>query len=167
MSTVAKNKMLLAVIVVLLLANLATLYFFVVKNNCIPERKYEHGAFITETLEKEVGFSKEQLASFEKMKETHKKKMKPLFDDLRSAKDSFYVLMNRNEADSVLQSALKKIGEKQQALDMQMFRNFKEVRALCTQEQLVKYDTVIQKVIRKMISRSDRKKNTAEKKETK
>lgn len=167
MSTVAKNKMLLAVIVVLLLANLATLYFFVVNNNCKPSRKSEHSAFITEALQKEVGFSKEQLASFEKMKETHKQKMKPLFDDLRSAKDSFYVLMNRNEPDTVLQSALKKIGEKQQALDMQMFLNFKEVRVLCTQDQLVKYDSVIQKVIRKMTSRSERKKDSTERKENK
>jgi hypothetical protein len=45
------------------------------------------------------------------------------------------------------------IGEKQSALDMQMFRNLKSIRNLCTPEQLPKFDSSIKTVVARMTGR--------------
>ena len=65
-------------------------------------------------------------------------------------------------SDSVINKASDVIAQKQKALDLQTFNHFKKVRALCTPEQQAKYDSMIQRMFRKMgkpIRRNEKEKD--------
>ena len=82
------------------------------------------------------------------------KKIKPLFEDIRSAKDSFYALLYIDQPlDSSVNAAASKIGENQVVLDKEVFNHFKKVRSLSHPDQLPKFDTSFNKVIEKMWGR--------------
>jgi protein CpxP len=127
-------------------------FFFWVKD---PIRKNYHGEHaglgITEFLQKDIGFSAEQLQKFGEMKNAHKEKMKPLFENLSKTKEHFYQLMKDPAvAESTLDSGASVIGQKQKELDLQTFRYFKNLRNLCTPDQLSRFDSLFPNILQKM-----------------
>ncbi len=152
MDAVKKNRSLVSIIIFLLISNIAILIFFL----CLSDgRKGFHGKEDRNTvsvfLQKEIGFNKQQMDEYQKLRATHMQSVKPLFDDIRSAKESFYNLLYiNNVADSTVNKAAAVIGEKQMVLDMQMFSLFKNVRNLCTPQELPKFDSLFKKVVEKM-----------------
>lgn len=153
MRKVLNNKVLLFIVAILLLANIAILFYFLWMKE--PSKKNSRGDWqkspITVFLQNEIGFSTDQMAAFEKTRQQHRQKMKPLFEDIKTAKVQFYeFLTNPVISDSTLNSAASIIGEKQKLLDLQTFQNFKEIRSLCTMEQQPKYDSLIVNEISRM-----------------
>ncbi|MEO5996266.1 MAG: periplasmic heavy metal sensor [Chitinophagaceae bacterium] len=153
MRKVLNNKVLLFIVAILLLANIAMLFYFLWMRE--PERKNTRGdrqkSPMTEFLQVEIGFNTEQLAAFEKTRQQHRQKMKPLFEDIKTAKVQFYgFLTDPSINDSTINAAALQIGEKQKLLDMQTFHNFREIRSLCTPEQQPRYDSLIVNEISKM-----------------
>jgi protein CpxP len=152
MDAVTKNRSLVSIIIFLLISNITILIFFL----CLSDgRKGFHGKEDRNTvsvfLQKEIGFNKQQMDEYQKLRATHMQSVKPLFDDIRSAKESFYNLLYiNNVADSTVNKAAAVIGEKQMVLDMQMFSLFKNVRNLCTPQELPKFDSLFKKVVEKM-----------------
>jgi periplasmic protein CpxP/Spy len=165
MST-SNNKSLIFIIAVLLLTNIAVLAYFLWLKK--PEEKRVQGQKYgtTEMLQKEVGFSEEQLARYKQLKDKHWATIHPLFDEMRKAKDSLFRLLGDPRAnDSVINNISDLIGKKQKALDLQTFTHFKEVRTLCTPEQQPKYDSMVLRVIRKM-GKPNRRKEPAKEEKT-
>lgn len=152
MDAVTKNRSLVSIIIFLLISNITILIFFL----CLSDgRKGFHGKEDRNTvsvfLQKEIGFNKQQMDEYQKLRATHMQSVKPLFNDIRSAKESFYNLLYiNNVADSTVNKAAAVIGEKQMVLDMQMFSLFKNVRNLCTPQELPKFDSLFKKVVEKM-----------------
>ena len=69
---------------------------------------------------------------------------------MRSAKDSFYnQLYQTNVSDSAVTDKAEIIGNKQTYLDVRMLQHFKNVRALCTPNQLPKFDSLFKNVIQR------------------
>ncbi len=153
MRSVLNNKVLLFTVAILLLANIAMLLYFLwikepMKRNTRGDRQKSP---MTEFLQTEIGFDKQQMEAFDKTRKKHRQEMKPLFEDTRVAKVQFYgFLKNPAVSDSLLNAAASVIGEKQKLLDIQTFQNFKEIRALCTPGQQLKYDSLIVNEISKM-----------------
>ena len=153
MHKVLNNKVLLFIVAILLLANISMLFYFLWvrepgKKNTHEERQKSP---ITEFLQKDIGFDTGQMAAFNATRQKHRQKMKPLFEDIKTAKVQFYgLLTNPVISDSALNSAASVIGEKQKMLDWQTFQNFKEIRTLCTPEQQARYDSLIVNEISKM-----------------
>ena len=150
----SKNRILIFLLVFLLLSNIAILLYFTVFNR--PQAKINHperrGPGITAFLQNEVGFSKEQMNMLDSLKRQHRTVIKPLFDELGKSKDSFYLLLGKpGISDSVLQAAANAIGKKQAALDLQFFRNFNSFRDLCTDRQLLKFDSAMPALASKMM----------------
>ena len=154
MRKVLNNKVLLFIVAILLLANVAMLFYFLWMRE--PTKHNAHGdqrqkTAITEFLQKEIGFNSAQMKAFDTIRQKHRQKMRPLFDDIKTAKVQFYGFLTSPEvSDSVLKRAASVIGEKQALLDMQTFQNFKEVRSLCTPGQMPKYDSLIVNEISQM-----------------
>ena len=99
-------------------------------------------------LQKEVGFTKEQLDTYQSLRKAHFDKVHALFDELRKSKTDFYNLIYTSQvSDSSVNRAADLIAEKQKTLDLHMFNHFKMVRNICTTDQLQKFDTTIKKVI--------------------
>jgi Spy/CpxP family protein refolding chaperone len=153
MST-SKNKGLLFIIAVLLLTNMAVLgYFLWFKKS--PARAggpgSERSRGIENGLLNEVGFNDQQISQYKLYREEQWNALKPMFEDMRKAKESFFRLIStEGVSDSVVNAITDDIAEKQKALDMRMYNHFKRIRALCTPEQLPKYDSLVQRMMRKM-----------------
>ena len=80
MSTTSKNKILLITVVVLLLTNIAMLFLFLNKG---PEKRDPRGgreAMMTEFLQKEIGFSPQQIQQYDSLSKQHREKMKTDID---------------------------------------------------------------------------------------
>lgn len=154
MNYIKNNKVLLLVITVLLLTNISLLYFHVGRRY-LPHRSIKEQIMMK--LEKEVGLNKHQLAMHDSLHTKHMEFMKPLFEELKTAKDSFFRLTYQPQvSDSVLQYYASKINEKQQAIDIKMLKYFWSIRDLCTAEQKPKMDSFLQTITRRMSGSSHR-----------
>jgi hypothetical protein len=158
MTYIKNNKVLVFIIAILLLSNIALLYFFTrTRKECnSPEKKEQKKSFreqMADRLKNEVGFTEAQVQQYNEMSEKHKETMKPLFEDLTNAKDSLYKqLMQTKPSDSLVTYYLGMIGEKQKIVDQRIFNHFFTLKQICTEDQRPKYDTVMQRVIKGMIT---------------
>ena len=154
MNPVTKNKSLIAIIIFLLVSNIAVLIFFLVLGNSSKGTHLAKKDMVSAFLKKEIGFSDQQMDTYEKMHKAHWDSLKPYFDDIHLVKDSFYNLLYNSQPDSVIYKRAALIGEKQMAIEVNMFHHFENVRKLCTQEQLPKFDSSFKNLVSKMIGHS-------------
>jgi len=151
-TTTARNKNLIFIITALLLTNIAVLvYFLWIKepHSKPPPSSRRNG--MTEMLQKEVGFDSVQLAQYKVLKDTQWAAIRPMFDQMRKAKDSlFHMLSNPGASDSEINGAADVIAQNQKALDLRTLYHFKRVRALCLPEQQLKYDSVVFRMLSRM-----------------
>jgi periplasmic protein CpxP/Spy len=151
------NKNLLIIIAVLLLTNIGVLGYFLwyKKPEKATEQRWDqrgnNGNGIQDLLQKDVGFSTEQLAQYKQMKDKQRETIRPMYDEMRKAKDSLFRLLKDSAApDSLAEKAADLIAHQQKTLDLQTFIYFRKVRTLCTPEQQPKYDSLIQNMFTKM-----------------
>ena len=153
MRSVLKNKVLVTVIAILLLANIAMLVFFI-SGMKKPERENRpdpRAGHTTESfLKSRIGFTDQQITQFNKLKEEHHQKLVPLFDDVRKTKDQFYLMVKEAPSDSYLDSLAAQIGEKQRLLDREVFQTILQVRSLCTPQQQSTFDSLLPKIAYKV-----------------
>ncbi|MEP7251216.1 MAG: hypothetical protein ABI683_02515 [Ginsengibacter sp.] len=150
-----KNKSLISIIIFLLITNIAMLVFFVFLNEPADKSSAnENQGRFSKALQQDVGFSKEQYDQYQLLRKANFDKVRPMFNDVRTAKFRMYdLLYTEPVSDSVLQNKAALIGEKQEELDIQMFRHFERARKICTGEQLPKFDTAVKQLIIRMTSR--------------
>lgn len=154
MRSVLKNKVLVTVIAILLLANIAMLVFFM-SGMKKPDRDQpgdqKAAAHTTESfLQARIGFTDQQINQFNQLKEIHHQRLNPLFEDLRQTKDQFFILVKDSRSDAYLDSVALQIGTKQKNLDREVFRTIQEVRKLCTPQQQITFDSLLPKIAYKM-----------------
>lgn len=155
MNTTRKYKVLVSIIIFLLITNFALLIFFMASSKPVDKRSRSHSENgIYNSLQKDVGFSKAQLDQYQALRTQQRKNVKPLFDEIRKAKQDFYdLLYSENVPDSLLTADADSIAQTQKRLDLQMFNHFKLVRNICSPDQLQKYDSTIKKAVTHMIGR--------------
>ena len=151
MSTQQKNKILVIIIGILLIANIVTLSFFLLKKNDHgrsgrPDKK----AQITSFLKKEVGFTEAQLNSYDTLSTTHRSKMKSTFDDMATGREAiFQKLALQSFSDSAIDVAAKAIADQQKGFEVIMLHHLKDMRNICTPAQQSVFDTGFYKIISK------------------
>lgn len=152
MNPQTKNKSLVFIIVFLLISNIVMVIFFLVLNK--PDQKNLRGKDqngMSGMLQKEVGFSNDQVNTYQTLRKAELDSVHRLFDEVRKARIDFYSLLyTSNVQDSTLKVAADEIAAKQKTLDLHMFNHFKMIRSICTPDQLQKFDTTIKKVIVRM-----------------
>ena len=134
-----------------MLANIALLAYFLwfkpEQRNKRPDKNRDMMAY---SLENEVGFDQAQMKKYQQLKEEHKAKIKPMFEDMHATKMKFYKYLQQPPDDSIINNLATAIGEKQKNIDVQIFHHFNELRAVCTQQQQPRFDSLIQRVVSKM-----------------
>jgi Spy/CpxP family protein refolding chaperone len=155
MNSNTKTKSLVTIIIFLLITNIAMLVFFVVLSKPAERRQRGHESNgMYKSLQNEVGFSQDQLKQYQALREEQMKNVRPRFNEVRESKKAFYGLISSDQvSDSLLNADADSIAEKQKSLDMQMFLYFKNIRKICTPDQIGKYDTLMKKVIGRMVGR--------------
>lgn len=112
----------------------------------------------TDKLRNTVGFTPQQMSVYESKRDRFWTSVRQQFDSIRDTKIKFYHLMyDPSVPDSVLQSRANDIGTQQRNLDLFVVRHFKDIRKLCTHEQLPKYDSLLPALIERMTARPVRK----------
>ena len=149
----SRNKILVAIIAVLLVSNISVLlYFVVLKGNGGKGRPGGRKSPMTEFLQKEIGFTPQQLAAFDSLKQQHHASIKPLGEELSRSRDSLYLQVgDPHVTDSSLRSAADAIGRKQAQLELKLFDNFRQIRSICTPAQLPRFDSLAPALVRKMM----------------
>lgn len=144
-----RSKVFLTIIGILLVANIAmVLFFFLKKDDDKREKRPDRKTLIANFLKNDIGFSAEQLQQYDTLSNTHRENMKKMYDSLRSSKDKqFRGLTAANFSDSAMHVIADESAASQKMMEMQMFTHLKNVRLLCTPEQLPKFDSLFVKVL--------------------
>lgn len=112
----------------------------------------------TEKLKNDVGFSTEQMSVYVERRDRFWASVRQQFDSIKETKINFYHLMyDPSVPDSVLEFRADSIGKQQRNLDLFVVRHFKDIRKICTHEQLPKYDSLLPALIDRMTARPERK----------
>ncbi len=75
----------------------------------------------------------------------------------RTKEDFYYQMYDPSVPDSIINNKAEIIGDQQKELDLFVIRHFKDIRTLCTPEQLPKYDSMLPHIIKRMTERPERK----------
>ena len=112
-NTQNKSKFYLAVIAILLVTNIVILILFLQKKE--PEKqgaRPDRKAFITNFLQKEIGFNQQQLLQYDTLSNAQQKMVSSLFDTMRNNKNlQFKQLAAENFNDSVIAAIADKSSE--------------------------------------------------------
>ena len=155
MNQLSRNKVLLTIIAILLITNVVMLVLFLRMKPHQPESKR---LGFTEKLKNQVGFSQQQMAVFEPKKKVFWTRVREKFDEIKKTKEDFYKCMyDPSVPDSVIEAKADIIGKQQKDLDLFVIRHFKDIRNLCTPDQLPKYDSLLPPLIERMTARPERK----------
>ncbi|HUQ67640.1 MAG TPA: hypothetical protein VM101_15870 [Flavitalea sp.] len=156
MNRLSGNKVLLSIIAILLITNLVMLGLFLKVSKPASEPRKKLG--FSEKLKTQVGFTPQQMAIFEPKKKAFWASVRERFDEIKKTKEDFYHYMyNSSVPDSVIEAKAEVIGRQQKNLDIFVIRHFKDIRTLCTPEQLPKYDSLLPPLIERMTARPERR----------
>jgi len=148
-NTQNRSKVFLLVIAILLLSNIAMLSFFLIKKDDRHfDKRPDRKTMIAEFLKKEIGFTPEQLQQYDTISTKHQENVKKMFESHRASKDNqFKDLVAGDFTDSVMTLVADQSAESQKAMELQMFNHLKNIRLLCTKDQLPKFDSLFVKIL--------------------
>jgi hypothetical protein len=140
-----KNKLLIGLLIMLLLANIASIaVFWLGRERRIPLLQPAPAAYLV----KELGLDAAQQESFMVLVTEHRQNADSLRRAIAAAKDNFFKLLQQpGLPDTTKKGAAKNISRLTEQLDINTFDHFSKLRMLCTTAQQKKFDTVIQEVM--------------------
>ena len=146
-----QNKVLILIIGILLVANIATLSFFMMKKCDKPRTtKSDKKVMISNFLQQEVGFTKEQLNRYDTMSKQHRLEMRQSFDGMATQREQVFTKLAGNDFnDSAIQLAAVDISNQQKDFELLMLRHLDEIRGICTPQQKPIFDAGFYKIISK------------------
>lgn len=152
MTAEKKIKSLIITIALLIITNIVLLLFLVFsKNDTHSSHQRDTRSVIETFLEDKIGFDKQQMVLYKNIREADFEKRAPIFDTLQSAKNAFYeIIYTDSIPDSVINTLTAVINKRQMAVDNHMLQYFKDVRRICTAEQLPKFDSSFKAVVEKI-----------------
>jgi len=143
------NRTLIIIIAILLVANIATIGLLLFgKGDARLADKDDRKTAMRNYLKDSLKFSDAQLVQFDTIKSRHRELVKGIFDSVRADKNAILKqLGSEGFPDSSLAGAAEAAASQQKLVELQMLRHLKEVRMLCTPEQLKSFDTGFYKIM--------------------
>jgi hypothetical protein len=145
----SKNKLLTCLVVLLLIANAATIIYF-----WLNKRKEEpkiNRAAPNEFLVTELNLDDQQQKKLDSLVRDHRLNAETLRKQMKEAKDQMFELIkDPNATDSAKQNAARKASMVAEKLDLVTLDHFASIRAMCRPEQQTKFDNIILQVTRMM-----------------
>lgn len=133
--------------ILLLVLNLALISIMLLKPGRHPIPPHEWVHFIADELD----FSEAQKQKLSQLDQEHHKSIRGLMDDGRKLRNRFFEGLKQEQVtDSMILQGAKSIAANQQQIEMQTFRHFKRIRALCNQDQINKFDEIIFDALKRM-----------------
>lgn len=152
------NKLLVFFTAVLLVTNIALAYFLWKgkrSNDYHNKNKTEKGDWMAEELK----FDAKQKTQHKEIKDAHFARLKPVFDSITSGRSHLYKLLKQPQInDSLVSVYTKAVGTQQSLISLYTFEHFQKMRGICTPEQKVKLDELIQKLVQNMGNKGNKPK---------
>lgn len=142
----AKYKWMVFLVVILLISNMV-LAFFLFFSNDKKQRKRNSPDEWAMKIYTEIGLNQAQIETFKKEKDTYFSIMVPVWNDNKQAKEKLFNNLAIDPADSSIHLLLDEIKRTNHFSDSFTFTHFQKLRALCTDEQKVRFDTIMPKLI--------------------
>jgi len=148
MSTTSKNKLLTWLVLLLLVANAATLtLFWLGRAKHPPQPKGSPKDFLVTELK----LDSQQQQQLEVLVKEHREAAEQLRGKTKEAKEHFFDLLKQPAvSDSAKQTAAKAVSAITEELDLLTLNHFQKVRALCTPAQQEKFDEIIHQLTNMM-----------------
>jgi len=143
-----KYKLFTSLVLILLIANAISIGMFWVvnKKQTKPGTKFD-GTPATFMIIK-LNFDEEQQEKLEILRVEHGYIIEPLHKQLRNERQILYnLLKQKTVSDSAKKTAIKNIAAITQQIDDVTFEHFRKIRAICTPEQQIKFDEIIEEVV--------------------
>jgi protein CpxP len=154
-----RNKFLVILVVVLVLTNLGMLWYFTSNGKSSKEEKLSKNDRQVAFMVKELSLDSTQKAAYIALRAKRDSALNPLNEDLREAKLKLMSLLKEgNVSDSLMTAATTEIAAKQQPIEMEFYKHFQRVRALCNPQQEAKYDSMLVRFVNKSTGKDDNKK---------
>jgi hypothetical protein len=144
---------------------LAMLNFFLLASTWLKQnsplkeetRRPPNGEKAAVFLIEELKFSGQQTEEFEKLKTTHHEAIDSLKEAGKKLHRLFFDKLKTDRQDTAhVHKLAQAIAYNQTQIEMITFTHFQKVRALCDQKQKIKFDEIIQEVLRRMAAPHDR-----------
>jgi periplasmic protein CpxP/Spy len=150
MTTSSKNKLLWALVILLLVANTISLIVFWSGNKQQqqqPAQRGQLGDFIT----RELGLDSSQQQQYGQLRQAHRAAAESFRTQINGQKDSLFALLKQgNPGDAAKNAATAKIAALTQQLELLHFNHFQQLRAICTPAQQQKFDNILHDIVRRM-----------------
>lgn len=155
MSNASNNRWLTIVTLLLLTANIVTLTLLWTSKKTHAEHfnppPPQPGGQVFEFITRELQLDAAQQQTYKALREEHQSQVRPLQDSIGKAKDRFFDLLKQeNVSDPLVTQYSAWIGKLEQQRDIFTFRHFQKLRAICTKEQKLRFDSIIQQALRQM-----------------
>jgi Spy/CpxP family protein refolding chaperone len=142
----SSNKVFIIIIALLLISNIAT----IIMMNSNRKPVDDHKGAMRNYLQKEIGFSAQQLQEFDTIKSIHRREVKPIFEQMRENKKSNLQKLGASGfSDSALAATASAAASEQQAVELKLLRHIRDIRNICTPSQRAVFDTGFYKVMSK------------------
>jgi Spy/CpxP family protein refolding chaperone len=141
-----KNKTLLLLIGVLLIANFVMLYLLLKPE--VKPSELTRVERMVKMLQDELGLDSMQTEAYLLLREYRDKQLKPLQDSMKTAKTEMVVLLRKDGlTDIVVNEAARKVGDEQALIEIAYFEHFKRMQQLLTPEQQPKFDSLLFRMV--------------------
>jgi len=133
-----RKKLLYTFLIILLIANAVLLYMIVTKTqkNHPPKENF---------LTQELHFSETQKDQFLTLDQIHRRSMRQLDDELNNLRKQLFNSFGKDSFSS--DSITYRMGELETSKQKELYAFFSEVRKLCDENQVEKFDKIIEKVL--------------------
>ena len=151
MDLFAQKKLLIRIIIVLAVLNLLSIGVFLWKDVFPPPRPTEVPKANTRDasaiLEKELNLTGEQAEQIRNLRGTYNQKEKELVASIRIERDSMNAEMfNGSTREEVIRSLARRIADNEYNLEMLRFEQAKELKSICTPEQVEKFNRLVREM---------------------
>ena len=86
-------------------------------------------------LKRELNFTPEQQAQFDSLLDQHRDQLEAKMEEIRTLREELLGRMRNQEFTGEAENIVRQIGEKQSELELMNYQHFKEVLAICNEEQ--------------------------------
>jgi len=155
-----QNKILIFLVVILALLNISSLIgiwvlktgkllthnniFYLSQSEYLLQSKLE----ILDKLESELEFNVEQTENFHKIRNKYHQEIKERMKKIYNLKKKILIEILSKEPDITnVQQNLSDIGNLQAEMELNIFLQYKEIKSLCNNEQLMKFEKFIEKIL--------------------
>ncbi len=148
MDLLAKNKLLLRLVLLLLVLNLALIGVQLWREFAPgPQKREVERADVSAVLQKELGLDDAQAGHLRRLREEFFEKERRIVADLRAGRDSMNAAMFRPDPDSeaVLRLA-RGIAENEYRMELLRFDQAQRFQAICTPEQRAKFERLVREI---------------------